>query len=83
MTLILKKNSINSLEGKDLSSKYILHWLGIRAAVPSELKNSIMKVTETSLKFKSNKETFDLYESKCKHYYEILIEEKATKSRGF
>ena len=81
--LDFEKNSINSFEGKDLSSKYILHWLGIRAAVPSELKNSIMKVAETSLKFKSNKGTFDPYEGKCNNYYEILIEEKATKSRGF
>ena len=81
--LDFEKNSINSLEGKDLMSKYILHWLGIRAAVPLELKNSIMKVTETSLKFKSNKGTFDSYKSKCENYYEILIEEKVTKSRGF
>ena len=42
-----------------------------------------MKVTKTSLKFKSNKGTFDPYESKCRNSYEILIEEKATKSRGF
>ena len=81
--LDFEKNSINSFEGKDLSSKYILHWLGIRAAVPSELKNSIMKVAATSLKFKSNKGTFDPYEGKCNNYYEILIEEKATKSRRF
>ena len=42
-----------------------------------------MKVAETSLKFKSNRGTFDPYESKCRNYSEILIEKKAAKSRRF
>ena len=64
----------------------VLHWTGVRCAVPSHLRirgREANKDHVRSLQFKIRAKFFDPALSKSRDFYGLLTFSKATESRGF
>ena len=77
--------SFNSAKSKGLKHSNFLVWSGVRAAVPAHLKSLdvIESELECPLEFHCGEKKFNPVVCKNKHFYELLVSDKAKVSRGF
>ena len=67
--------SFNIIRNRIDKTNFLI-WAGLRHAVPRELKNNTTPRT-ISLSFAINNNVFDISKKRSKHYYSLLISEKA------
>ena len=67
--------SFNIIRNRIDKTNFLI-WAGLRHAVPRELKNNTTPRT-ISLSFDINNNVFDISKKRSKHYYSLLISEKA------
>ena len=77
--------SFNSAKSKGLKHSNFLVWSGVRAAVPAHLKSLdvIESELECPLEFHCGEKKINPIVCKNKHFYELLVSDKAKVSRGF
>ena len=67
--------SFNIIRNRIDKTNFLI-WAGLRHAVPRELKNNTTPHT-ISLSFAINNNVLDIFKKRSKHYYSLLISEKA------